>query len=127
MYSWNSVKAHRTLVIQTVRGPVAIKAATTNSEYIRGYAPAFISTTSEGTKVAFLPVGFAEEYIDFRINGIMGTNPLPEALVDAYEDYVDNFIKGAYRLKTVAVQIDAEEVPVSVTTERTEEVVAVTQ
>jgi hypothetical protein len=109
-----SIKDCPTIVIQTVRGPVAVKQGQTDSNYLRGYAPAFIMLADNGTRVTFLPVGFAEEFIDFRFSSMIGTNAIPENLKLHYEEYVDNFIKGDYRIVKVDAKIEAEEVSVEV-------------
>jgi hypothetical protein len=111
---WEQIKGYPTLVIQTVRGPVFVKVGATNDKYIRGFAPAFATFSEEATRVAFLPVGFAETFIDFRMSGIMGTNDVPAALEIPYAGYVDRFANGDYQLKEIPVQIDPDAEVVSV-------------
>lgn len=70
---------------------------------IRLYAPALLRTTVG--KVAYLPIAFAEQWIDLSIATPSATSPVPELVAQAYERYFELFRAGKYSL--VAAPLDA--------------------
>lgn len=70
---------------------------------IRLYAPSLLRTMPG--KVAFLPIAFAEQWLDLSTATPSATSPVPPLVAEAYADYFEMFRQGKYSL--VAAPLDA--------------------
>lgn len=70
---------------------------------IRLYAPALLRTSVN--KVAYLPIAFAEVWIDLSTATPSATSPVPALVAQSYADYFKLFREGKYNL--VAAPLDA--------------------
>ena len=86
-------------MFQTIRGPIMGRFAEETQKYCRLYAPAYVGQQEE-TKLVFSPLAFCEEYLDLYKDSaaVFGENSIPLIVLQGYEGYFNEFIKGSYRL-----------------------------
>lgn len=75
------------------------------------WAPARLASPTP-TSVIYLPVAFVETRLLLRWGIMFGTSDAPVAVLQGYEGYFDEFLKGSYTMRPVVINagIEAEQV-----------------
>ena len=99
---WAALSALPVHMYQTVKGPLmGIFECRTNNG-VRLWAPAWVSQPA-ASNIIFLPIFPIESYFDLSYGMVLGTHPVPEIIERGYRGYLQEFIKGSYKMNPVIV------------------------
>ncbi len=106
---WNQIRKFPVRMYQTIRGPIMGHAEIDMRSTTRLWAPAHVGSPELG-KVAYVPLEFCEEYLDLRVDSaaVFGSNPVPDVVLTGYTTYVDEFMRGSYRMAPVTARIGVD-------------------
>ena len=111
--TWDDVCKKPVLMFHTLRGPMmghfdrAANTANSKSDAVRIYAPAMVQFMPP-SNVVYLPVAFVEHHIDVYLSTVMGTSPVPEAVLQGYSGYFQTFIQGGYAMQPMVMRAGIE-------------------
>lgn len=105
LLDWSRIRKLPVEMYQSIRGPIMGHAQHISSTCIRIWAPAW--TGFDGSKRTWLPLDCCEEYLDIdpRSAAFFGTNPVPDIVALGYTEYVNEFMKGSYKMKPVVAEM----------------------
>ena len=72
---------------------------------VRLWAPAWVNKPAAGN-IIFLPLFPVEMYLDLYWAMTLGSNPVPDLLMEGYTGYLAEFIKGNYRMKPMIISAE---------------------
>lgn len=87
---------------QTPRGPLMGLVGKVTTKSVQLYAPAWVNQPTNAN-VIFLPVFPVEEYMLLYQTMLIGENPVPHIVEQGYRGYVQEFIKGSYKMNPVVI------------------------
>lgn len=99
---WHNLAKLPVRMYQTPRGPLMGLFEKEIPRGVRLWAPAWVNQPA-ASNVIFLPIFPVEMYLDLYWAMTLGSNPVPDLLMEGYTGYLGEFIKGSYKMNPVII------------------------